>query len=246
MSRLEITTSTAAYNVNFCFPVCELESDRIKLVPFIPDLHVDLYFQGSAAHPELYDFTSFGPFSDVSDFDELIHNSIGSDTAVLYAIIDKTRTSTDSSSKLTSANFAGVIGYLNTSPVHLSTELGPVLTLPPFQRTHVTTNAIGLLLQYALDLPPHGLGLRRVQWQTNRLNIKSISAAQKMGFKLEAILRWDRVLPASKAIASNGGRVREGDPRPGTVGNDTAMLALCWDDWESERARVLQAMDRRS
>jgi len=85
-----------------------------------------------------------------------------------------------------------------------------------------------------------------VQWQANRLNTKSISAAQKMGFKLEAIMRWDTVIPASKAIASNGGRLRESDLRPGTVGRDTAMLALCWDDWESERARVLQAMDRRS
>ncbi|OAX33435.1 hypothetical protein K503DRAFT_775602 [Rhizopogon vinicolor AM-OR11-026] len=244
---IEITTSTAAYNVNFCFPVRELESDRIKLIPFIPDLHADLYFQGSAAHPELYNFIPFGPYSDVSDFvEQLIHGRIGPDTAVLYAIIDKTRASTNSSSNPTSANFAGIIGYLNTSPVHLSTELACVLILPPFQRTHVTTNAIGLLLQYALDLPPHGLGLRRVQWQANRLNTKSISAAQKMGFKLEAIMRWDTVIPASKAIASNGGRLRESDLRPGTVGRDTAMLALCWDDWESERARVLQAMDRRS
>lgn len=39
---------------------------------------------------------------------------------------------------------------------------------------------------------------------------------------------------------------RAEDPRPGTVGTDTALLALCWDDWESERARVLEVMDRRS
>ncbi|OJA16338.1 hypothetical protein AZE42_06580 [Rhizopogon vesiculosus] len=56
---LEITTPTAAYNDNFCFPVRELESDRIKLVPFIPDLHADLYFQGSASHPELINLVNF-------------------------------------------------------------------------------------------------------------------------------------------------------------------------------------------
>ncbi|KAJ8594196.1 hypothetical protein M405DRAFT_872259 [Rhizopogon salebrosus TDB-379] len=246
MPELEITTSTTAYDVNFCFLVRELESERVKLTPFIPDLHADLYLQGSAAHPELYDFLPFGPFSDVSDFiEQLIQGRMSSDTAVLYAIIDKTRTGT-SSSKPTPANFAGIMGYLNTSPIHLSTELGFAITLPPFQRTHVTTNAIGLLLLYALDLPPHGLGLRRVQWQANRLNIKSVGVVQKLGFQLEATLRWDRILPASKASASNGGREREGDPRPGTVGRDTLMLALCWDDWGSERPRVLQAMDRRS
>ncbi|OAX31764.1 hypothetical protein K503DRAFT_52424 [Rhizopogon vinicolor AM-OR11-026] len=34
-SHIKITASAAAYDVNFCFPVRELESDRIKLVPFI-------------------------------------------------------------------------------------------------------------------------------------------------------------------------------------------------------------------
>ncbi|KAJ8581966.1 acyl-CoA N-acyltransferase [Rhizopogon salebrosus TDB-379] len=247
MPQLETTTSISEDVINFCFPVHELESDRVKLIPFIPDLHAELYFQGSAAHPELYDFTPWGPFSDVSDFvEQLIHGRIGSDNAVLYAIIDKTRTGTDPSSKPTSANFAGIIGYLNTSPLHLTTEIAFLIILPSFQRTHVTTNAIGLLLLYALDLPPRGLGLRRVQWEANKLNIKSLRAAQKLGFKLEAILRWDTILPASKASVSNGGKEREGDPRPGTVGRDTAMLAICWDDWESERARVLLAMDRRS
>jgi len=67
-----------------------------------------------------------------------------------------------------------------------------------------------------------------------------------MGFKLEGIFRWDFIFPGSKTRAANGGGEREGDPRPGTVGHDTAILALCWDDWERERARVLQAMDRRS
>ena len=37
MSQLvdSVTTSIAAYDVNFCFPVRELESDRVKLTPFI-------------------------------------------------------------------------------------------------------------------------------------------------------------------------------------------------------------------
>lgn len=69
---------------------------------------------------------------------------------------------------------------------------------------------------------------------------------QKLGFKLEGVLRWDRIFVGSKASASNEIKEREGDPRPGTVGTDTAVLALCWDDWETERARVLEIMDRRS
>jgi RimJ/RimL family protein N-acetyltransferase len=173
---------------------------------------------------------------------------MGSDnTAVLFAVIDKTRSGdTNPSSNPTSANFAGIIAYINTSSVNLSTEIGFVIILPPFQRTHVTTNAVGLLLLHAFDLPPHGLGLRRVQWKATPQNTRSVNAAQRLGFKLEGIMRWFVVFPASKARASNGGGEREGDPLPGTISSDLAMLAVCWDDWESERPRVLQAMDRRS
>lgn len=249
MPQPEITTdgqqSPTAHDTNFCFPVRELESERVKLTPFIPDLHADLYFQGSAAYPDLYEYIPWETFTSTSDFvKQVIDSRVRPDTGVvLYAIIDKTRISTSPSS---SANFAGIIGYMNTSPANLSTEIGYAIILPPFQRTHVTTNAIGLLLQYAFDSPPHGLGLRRVQWKANRLNTKSIGAVQKLGFKLEAVLRWDRIFVGSKTSASNGVEEREGDPSPGTVGTDTALLALCWDDWETERARVLEVMDRRS
>ncbi|KAG2119295.1 acyl-CoA N-acyltransferase [Suillus clintonianus] len=246
MSQPEISTAKqpTTHHTNFCFPVRELESERVKLTPFIPDLHADLYFQGSAAYPDLYDFIPWETFTDASDFvKKVIDSRVRPDGVALYAVIDKTRTSPSPSS---SANFAGIIGYMNTSPANLSTEIGYALILPPFQRTHVTTNAIGLLLQYALDLPPHGLGLRRVQWMANSRNTKSIGAVQKLGFKLEAILRWDRIFVGSKASVTNGVKEREGDPCPGTIGTDSVLLALCWDDWESERVRVLQAMDRRS
>lgn len=250
MSQPQITSAgqpTAAYDTNFCFPVRELESERVKLTPFIPDLHADLYFQGSAPHPDLYEFIPWENFTDASDFvKQVIDSRVRPDTGViLYAVIDKTRTSTAGSSP-SSANFAGIIGYMNTSTANLSTEIGYAIILPPFQRTHVTTNAIGLLLQYALDLPPHGLGLRRVQWKANKLNTRSIGIVQKLGFKLEAVLRWDRIFVGLKASASNGVKERAEDSRPGTVGTDTALLALCWDDWESERARILEVMDRRS
>ncbi|KAG2119297.1 acyl-CoA N-acyltransferase [Suillus clintonianus] len=248
MSQPEITTArqpiATTYDTNFCFPVRELESERVKLTPFIPDLHADLYFQGSIAHPDLHEFLSWETFTDTSDFvKKVIDGRVRPDGVALYAVIDKTRTSPSPSS---SANFAGIIGYVNGSLVNLSIDIGYVIILPPFQRTHVATNAVGLLLQYALDLPPHGLGLRRVQWKANSKNTKSIGAVQKFGFKLEAILRWERIFVGSKTSASNGVKEREGDPRPGTIGMDLVVLALCWDDWESERARVLQAMDRRS
>ena len=140
---------------------------------------------------------------------------------------------------------AGLIGLLNSSPTNLAIEIGFIMILPSFQRTHVTSNAVGLLLHYALDLPVDGgLGLRRAVWQANALNEASVRSAERMGFKLEAVLRWDRVLPIGKDDAGNKKGDRDGDPRAGYVGRDTAMLSICWDDWESggkERVDAIMA-----
>jgi RimJ/RimL family protein N-acetyltransferase len=139
-----------------------------------------------------------------------------------------------------------MLGLLCTSPTDLSTELGFVLTLPRFQRTHITSNAVGLLLHWALDPAPHGLALRSVAWKANALNAASVRAAERMGFRREGLLRWDRVLPAAKSAAGGNGRgVREGDPKPECLGRDTVLLSLCWDDWEGGAREVVDARMQR-
>lgn len=252
--------SDGPYDVNFCFPVRELENGKIKLTPFIPLTHADLLFQGCADHPELFQCLPFGPYDSASDLTkDLIEGRIGSNPSmILYAIIDKTRsphpTPASPSHAPSQVGFAGVIGYLNTCPIHLKTEIGFIIVLPPFQRTHVTTNAVGLLLQYALNLPSTsdsvsfpGLGLRRVQWQANELNAKSIRVAERMGFKMEGILRWDRVLPGGKGKPTNGIEPRANDLKPGMGGRHTAILSICWDDWENGgREEVSRMMARQS
>lgn len=120
------------------------------------------------------------------------------------------------------------------------TEIGCVVILPAFQRTHVASNAVGILLHYALDTAPHGLGLRRVVWQANELNEPSVRLAQRMGFVLEGILRWDRVLPAGRP--GNGIALRDEDPRAKCPGRNTAMLGLTWDDWEHEWREKVDAI----
>ncbi|KAI6008879.1 acyl-CoA N-acyltransferase [Pisolithus orientalis] len=226
------------HSANFQFPVRELQNDRIRLVPFATTLHAELFFQGSVNHPELYRYLPYGPYESATEFVEtFINNRIRPIPGnILYAIIDKTRSHPDSPAP-SQADFAGVIGYLNTDMSNLEIEIGFIKILPPFQCTHVTTNAVGLLLQYALNRPSHlhapGLGLRRVQWQANVLNLKSIRAAERMGFMREGVLRWDRALPADRGKVGNGAPLREGDPEPEKMGRHTAILAICWDDWEN-------------
>jgi RimJ/RimL family protein N-acetyltransferase len=182
-----------------------------------------------------------------SFYNPIIHKNPG---FVLFLLIDKTRTpSTSGGITGEEGAIAGHMAYMNTSEKNLATEIGYVLILPPFQRTHVTSNATGLMMHYMLDTPERGgLGLRRVFWQTNALNLASRRTAERLGFRFEGILRWDRVLPNNKQEFGNGIKVREGDPRgEACVGRDTAMFSHCWDDWEGGgREKVDAIMARMS
>lgn len=70
----------------------------------------------------------------------------------LYAIIDLTQPSTNDPA----VALAGIIALQSTSVVHKRTEIGYVAILPECQRTHVTTNSVGLMLQHAFEKPDNG------------------------------------------------------------------------------------------
>ena len=132
--------------------------------------------------------------------------------------------------------------------MNLSVEIGFVVAFPRYQRTHVTSNMVGLLLQYCLEVPERGgLGLRRVQWQANTENEASVKTALRMGFQHEGVKRWDRVIPASIWKPNTVEKLpREGDPRRADLGRHSALLGLCWDDWEDgTREKVGELMKPR-
>lgn len=172
---------------------------------------------------------------------------------------------------------AGTVGLLWAEPARFSAEIGHLMTLPAFQRTYVTSNAIGLLALLCLSDPaaaismdngkgetldkaddhgremftlgPYdldgrkpsvgpssprgritgGLGLRRVQYQSHPLNIASVRAAERLGFKLEGITRWQRAVSLGKET------VRRAGDAPDVLGGwHSTGLAMCFDDWDAE------------
>ncbi|KAL5522786.1 hypothetical protein ACEPAG_8804 [Sanghuangporus baumii] len=216
---------------NFLFPVQDLESDRVRLTLFDPTLNTQRLVDLSKTHPELFKYLPYGPFETPGEFDSGFYEKRVSleHRNVLFAIFDKTGGDG-------SLRYAGVVGLLNTSVINQCTEIGFITIFPEFQRTHVTANAVGLLLHYCLELPSSingkygpGLGLRRVQWQTHEENAASVRAAERMGFKREGLIRWQRALPEGNygvtvpperaALCKNPGR-------------HSWMLSVCWDDWE--------------
>ncbi|KAH6903827.1 acyl-CoA N-acyltransferase [Coprinopsis sp. MPI-PUGE-AT-0042] len=268
------------YNFNFCFPVPSLlESSRVRIVPFMPETHQNAFHALCTSYPEVWAWLPVTPFSSLDDAEAFVEDGMRKDHGrTLFAIYDLTGVASKDQvpsdpAQAPAPALAGVITYIDSSALNLCTEIGYVMIFPPWQRTHVARNAVGLLMKYALDTPSEqgptpldgpvtgGLGLRRVVWKANARNIPSVKLAQRMGFQLEGVLRWDRALPPGKEAASKhlGGLLgegpevssntpapkRRGDPKPDWVGRDTAVLSVCWDDWEGGvRDLVLGLMEK--
>ncbi|KAJ7755143.1 acyl-CoA N-acyltransferase [Mycena metata] len=218
------------YDVNFKHPLLEssLETSRVKLTPFLPHVHTDQLLSVLAANPEMERFLPIRITAEAID-------AVGLDPeSILFAVIDKT--------KGPHGAFAGTVGLLHASSQNRSTEIGPVICFPEFQRTFVNSNAVGILLRYCLNLPEEGgLGFRRVQWAASPLNTASIRVAERMGMKLEGTLRWVFVLPKGLEGKTPGAGRGEGD------GRDSVILAAYWDDWENGgREKVENIMDRQT
>jgi RimJ/RimL family protein N-acetyltransferase len=227
------------YDINFSFPIDEpsLESDRIKLTPFIPALHAQQYWDQATQAPDVFRYLSTN-HKTINEFLFFLETRVRRDpNFVFFAIIDKPR----------GGALAGLIGLINTEPGNLSTEIGFVTIFPAYQRTYVTSNAVGILLRYCLELPTApqpGLGLRRVQWVAHTFNQPSYNAAVRMSFRYEGTLRWHWVIPEGKE--GNGSSLREGDPSKGPP-RDNKVLSFCTDDWENGgREHVERVINRRA
>jgi len=199
------------YDINWMMPLHEttLESDRVKLTPFVPSLYARPYADQVKAHPDIHRYYPL----DLTSLDKIlfeIETLVRSRPAyILFAIIDKAR----------GGAFTGVIGLFGASPTNLSAEIAWIVVFPEFRRTYVTSNAVGLILNYCLELPSapperRGLGFRCVQWTAHPENQPSIALAKRMGFKEEGLLRWTWVVP--QVVEGMGSRCATGIRRART------------------------------
>jgi RimJ/RimL family protein N-acetyltransferase len=226
------------YDINWMMPLHDttLESDRVKLTPFIPSLHAQGYADQAKAHPDLHRWFPF----DLSTLDTILTMTENLmrryPMCILFAVIDKARGNA----------LAGVIGLINTTPTNLVTEIAWAVVFPEFRHSYVTNNAVGLLLNYCLELPSSatpGLGSRRVQWTAHTENPASVAVAKRMRFKEECVMRWTWVLP--EGAEGNGIPLRDGDPMSPRPGRHSVVFSICADDWESGgREHVQRMIDR--
>jgi RimJ/RimL family protein N-acetyltransferase len=229
------------YDINWIMPLYEatLESDRVKLTPFIPSTHARAYADKLLTDPDIRRWSTI----DLSTLDDILSKTEilirRSPKCILFAIIDKARGDA----------LAGVACLVNTTPAHLRTEIAWLFVFPEFRHSYVTDNAVGLLLYYCLELPDplpgrrRGLGFRRVGWAGQTENQSSLMVAKRMGFQEEFLSRWTWVLP--EGAEGNGIPLRDGDPMSTRPGRHSVMFSFCVDDWESGgREHVQQMIDR--
>lgn len=144
----------------FYYEQRRLENGLVVLEPFDPAKHVTQFVKVvKETRANLFKYVSFPVIETEADFIREVYNNISASLVdCLYAIFDKTAGHGGENS-----NYAGVIFLTAADPSNAVTEMG-VLIFPAFQRKHISTNAIGLLLLWILDPPSAGgLGLRRVE-----------------------------------------------------------------------------------
>ena len=99
-------------------------------------------------------------------------------TAIVY-VVEHTKTK----------NIMGTTRIYGIDQVNRSCEIGSTFYGKAFQRTHVNTTCKFLLLQYCFE----SLGMIRVQFKTDELNMPSQRAIERIGGIKEGVLRNERV-----------------------------------------------------
>ncbi|POS74892.1 acetyltransferase [Diaporthe helianthi] len=234
----------------FYFPIdTPIANDRVKLVPFDIDLHGAAFIAQSVTHPELYANMSIVPFTTVAELKSALNKpdtilSFSNPASHIFAIIDKTR---DRSPEDPDGELAGMVSYISTVPPFLSSEIGAIVVLPEYQRSHVTSNAVGLLLQYGFaPADEGGLGLVRMQWYCSAANAASVKVAERMGFQKVGLIPYHMKFPLGKKYGKLGNdRPLPPGSHPNDLWRDSLFYSMSWDVWEDEaRDKVEKAMGR--
>ncbi|MBT7757629.1 MAG: GNAT family N-acetyltransferase, partial [Rhodospirillaceae bacterium] len=118
-----------------------------------------------------------------------------------------------------SGRIKGMACYLDVQPSQGVIEIGGIWFAPDLQRTQAATEALFLMLDYAMT----ELRYRRMQWRCNALNQKSRNAALRLGFKYEGIFYNHMIFKG--------------------LNRDTAWYSILDSDWPAVRKTIAAWLD---
>lgn len=115
----------------------------------------------------------------------------------------------------------GSTRYMNIDAANHRVEIGTTWIARSWQRTFVNSHAKFLMLHHAFET----LGCNAVELRTHRLNDQSRAAIERLGAKLDGVLRQHMIMP--------DGSVR-----------DTAVYSILRDEWPVIRDRIESNLSR--
>lgn len=116
---------------------------------------------------------------------------------------------------------SGTTRYLRMSPAHRRLEIGGTIYARRVQRSGLNTEAKLFLLRHAFET----LGCNVVQLRTDWLNARSRAAIERLGAKMDGVLRGHLVMP--------DGHIR-----------DTVVYSIIASEWPGVRANLLAMLQR--
>ena len=152
-----------------------LDGSLVRLEPLNPAVHGAALYQASHDSSEalqIWQYLPFGPWPNQDAFRDWLGGCAASFEFIWYAF-----------RCTASGRIRGMACYLDVQPGQGVIEIGGIWFAPKMQRTRAATEALFLMLDYAMG----DLRYRRMQWRCNALNQRSRSAALRLGFKFEGI-----------------------------------------------------------
>ena len=152
-----------------------LEGRFVRLEPLDADRHgPSLHALGHGSDEALrsWEFLPYGPFASEADHVAWLREQAARDDPLFFAIVEPG-----------SDRAIGVGTLMSIVPQHGTIEIGHLWFSPVLQRTPAATEALVLLLRYAMD----DLGYRRMEWKCNAANLSSRRAATRLGYRFEGI-----------------------------------------------------------
>lgn len=134
---------------------------------------------------------------------------VGKGTMLPFAVLDP------------AGRAVGMTTYMNIDAVNKRVEIGSTWMSASVQRSHMNTECKFMLLRHAFEV----LDCIAVEWRTHYLNTQSRRAIERLGAKLDGILRAHMVMP--------NGSLR-----------DTAVYSVTAAEWPAVKTHLLWQMEK--
>jgi RimJ/RimL family protein N-acetyltransferase len=147
----------------------------VQLEPLSADRHAPELYRASHGSDEalgIWTYLPFGPWPSLDAYTAALRQQTADFGRIFYAL-----------RPIAGGPVAGQASYLDIHPQNGVIEIGSIWFGQSLRRTRAATEALYLLIRYAMD----DLGYRRMQWRCNAENAASRNAARRLGFRYEGI-----------------------------------------------------------